>query len=86
LPVVRASLCMMMYVLDLYEKGHPVAHIARCTGNGWPRIKRWVSKAIAIRDWLRRENGDAFPCLSPNTYWNTFTRNFSWAFYPNRFR
>jgi len=86
LPIVRASLCMLMYVLELYEKGHLVADIARRTGNEWPRIRRWISKAIVIRDWLRRENKGAFPCLSPNTQWNSFTRDFSWAFYPNRIR
>ncbi len=86
LPIVRVSLCMLMYVLQLYEKGHCVAHIARCTGNEWPRIRRWISKAILIREWLSRENKDAFPCLSPNTHWPPFTRNFYWAFYPNRVR
>jgi len=86
LPIARASLCMLLYVLSLYERGQSIADIAKHTGSKWPRIQRWVRKAILIRDWLRQEYSETLPCFSPSTQWTVFIRNFSWAFYPNRTR
>jgi transposase-like protein len=86
LPVIRISLCMLMYVLKMYEQGDTIADIARHTGNNWQRIQRWISKALSIREWLRREFADLSPCLSANKQWSSFARNFSWAFYPARVR
>ena len=37
LPIVRASLCMLMYVLSMYERGQSIADIAKHTGSNWPR-------------------------------------------------
>ena len=84
LPVVRASLCMLMYILRMYEQGKNIAGIARQTGQTWPRIKRWVGKAISIRDWLRKEFRHALPCCFKIDQWTNFIRDFSWTFYPGR--
>lgn len=86
LPIFRASLCMLMYVLKMYEQGSSIAHIARQTDSNWPRIQRWIAKAILIRNWLEQEYPNAPQCMNPNSQWTSFTRNFSWAFYPNRWR
>ncbi len=84
LPMVRASLCMFMYVLKLYEQGETIAGIARHTGNNWPRIQRWISKALSIRKWLWQECSNNSPCLSPDRRWTSFNRDFSWTFYPKK--
>jgi transposase-like protein len=85
LPITRASLCMLIYVLEKYEQGSNIADIVRLTGSNWPRMQRWIKKALAIRDWFRQEyNGRSSPCLSPVQFWTSFTRNFAWVFYPKR--
>jgi len=86
LPIIRASLCMLIHILKMYEQGKSIADLARHTGSNWPRMQRWIAKAISIREWLQREYGNAFPCLSQNQRWSTFTRDFSWVFYPGRVR
>ena len=86
LPIARASLCMLVHVLYMYEQGHCIAQIARHTCSNWPRIQRWIRKAKLIRDWLRQEYGGTLTCFSPGSSWSSFTRDFSWAFYPNRTR
>jgi hypothetical protein len=73
---------MLIYVLKLYEQGNTIAGIARYTGNDWQRIQRWIAKALPIREWLRQEYDNVFPCLVKN--WTSFVRDFSWAFYPGR--
>ncbi len=86
LPIIRASLCMLMYVLQMYEQGERIACIARHTGNTWTRIKRWIEKAISIRDWLRKECNHVSSCWLKINQWTYFIRDFSWAFYPDRMR
>jgi transposase-like protein len=86
LPIARASLCMLLYVLSMYEQGCCIADIAKHTCTDWPRIQRWIGKAISIRNWLRQEYSDNRPCFSPGTRWPAFIRDFIWAFYPNRIR
>ncbi|WP_304511927.1 hypothetical protein [Desulfobacula sp.] len=87
LPIIRASLCMLMYVLTMYEQGETIAKIARHTGSNWPRMQRWIKKALSIRNWFRQEYDiRPSPCLSSGKFWASFTRDFSWAFYPERFR
>jgi transposase-like protein len=86
LPIARASLCMLMYVLSMYERGQSIADIAKHTGSNWSGIQRWIKKATLIRNWLRQEYCDTWPCFSPDTRWSSFIRDFSWAFYPNRTR
>jgi len=86
LPIMRASLCMLMYILKMYERGNSIAGIARHTGSNWPRIQRLIAKAMSIRDWIRQEYDSVSPCLSANRQWTYFTRDFSWAFYPNQVR
>lgn len=85
LPVERASVCMLMYVLTMYEQGSSIAQIARNTANTWSRIQRWLSKALSLRDWLKKEYGQACSCFYQATNWFSLTRDFSWAFYPARF-
>ncbi len=90
LRIVRASLCMLMYVLKMYEQGNSIANIARHTSSNWQRIQRWLTKASAIQEWLQQESGIASwsrsPCFSPDRLWTPFIRDFSWAFYPDRWR
>jgi len=87
LPILRTSLCMLMYVLKMYEQGNSIANIVQHTGSNWQRIQQWIKKALIIRDWFRQEyNNRLSPCLSPDRFWASFTRDFSWAFYPKRFR
>jgi len=86
LRIARASLCMFIYVLQMYEQGSNIASIARSTGSNWPRMQRWVAKAKAIQDWISVELNGISPCLSPKKYWPSFIRDFSWAFYPKRYR
>jgi len=86
LRIARASLCMLMYILSLYESGQSISGIARRTGNSWPRIKRWIGKASSIRDWIRQEYPAGFPCMAADRQWTGFIRDFSWAFYPGRYR
>ena len=88
LRLVRASLCMLMYVLKMYEQGNSIASIARQTNSNWPKPQRWIAKASAVQEWLRQESAigswGLSPCFSPDKSWTSFTRDFSWAFYPNR--
>ncbi len=85
LRITRASLCMFMHVLKMYEQGNTIASIAKDTGSNWPRIQRWIAKAMKIRDWVSKEYGKAPPCLSSKKKWGFFIRDFSWAFYPKRY-
>ena len=48
LRIVRASLCMFMYVLQMYEQGNSIASIVRYTDSNWPRMQRWVARAKAM--------------------------------------
>jgi transposase-like protein len=84
LPIIRASLCMLMYVLKMYEQGNSISEVARLTSSNWPRTQRWIKKASKIRRWIRREYVIS-PCLSANKSWTSFIREFSWFFYPHRF-
>ncbi len=84
LPVIRASLCMLAYILKMYEQGWTIAGIARHTSSNWPRIQRWIAKALSIRTWIQKEYDTIFPCYLKNRNWASFTRNFSWAFYPKQ--
>ena len=84
LPVIRTSLCMLMHILKMYEQGWTIACIARYTGSNWPRIQRWIIKALSIRDWIQQEYDNILPCLWENRCWPSFTRDFSWAFYPKQ--
>ncbi|MCP4021503.1 MAG: hypothetical protein GY729_06660 [Desulfobacteraceae bacterium] len=77
---------MLVYVLKMYEQGDTIAGIARHTGCNWPRMQRWIAKALSIREWLECEYSSASPCLSQAVGWSSFTRDFSWAFYPGRVR
>lgn len=86
LRIVRVSLCMLMYILTLHKSGLSISGIARQTGNTWPRIKRWIKKAASIRNWIRQEYPAGFPCMSANRQWAGFIRDFSWTFYPDRYR
>lgn len=84
LPIVRASVCMLMYILKMYKQGCTITAIARHTGNTWQKIQRWISKAMAIDNWFTQEYADTCPCLTQGRQWSSFTRNFSWAFYPDQ--
>jgi transposase-like protein len=86
LPIIRASLCMLTYILNMYEQENSIADIARHTGSNWPRVQRWIAKALSIRKWLQKEYNNSSPCLLKTRQWPSFTRDFSWAFYPNRMR
>lgn len=81
LHITRASLCMLMY-----EQGCCIAQIANETGSTWSGIQRWICKALSIRDWLKKEYGQTDPCCYRINNWVSFTRDFSWTFYPERFR
>ncbi|WP_299979808.1 hypothetical protein [Desulfobacula sp.] len=70
----------------MYEQGKKIADIARHTSSNWPRMQRWIAKALSIREWLKQEYGNGSPCLSQYRQWTSFTRDFSWAFYPDRMR
>ena len=86
LPIIRISLCMLTYILKMHEQGNTFADIARHTGSNWPRIQRWVRKALSIRNWLQKEYNNPSPCLLKTRQWPSFIRDFSWAFYPGRMR
>jgi len=86
LPIIRISLCMLIYVLKMYEQGDTIAGIAQHTGSNWPRMQRWIAKALSIREWFECEYSRASPCLSQAVRWSSFIRDFSWAFYPDRVR
>ena len=86
LPIMRASLCMLMYILKMYEQGNSIAGIARHTGSNWTRIQRLIAKAMSIRDWIKQEYDSTSACLSASRQWTYFIRDFSWAFYPNQVR
>jgi len=84
LPIVRTSLCMLMYILKMYQHGCCIADIARNTGSSWPKIQRWIIRALSIREWFKKEYRKDSPCLLPVSRWSSFTQKFSWAFYPKR--
>ena len=84
LPCIRASVCMLMYILKMYEQGTTIAAIARQTGSNWPKIQRWIAKALSIRSWMQKEYNIIYPCHLKNRNWSSFIRDFSWAFYPKR--
>ena len=83
LPITRASVCMFLYILKMYKQGSTIAAIARHTGSNWPRMQRWIAKALSIQKWLRQEYDNALHCVSQHRCWASFTRAFSWAFCPN---
>ena len=49
LRIARASLCMFMHVLQMYEQGESVAAIARYTDSNWPRIKDGSAKLKKLK-------------------------------------
>jgi hypothetical protein len=75
---------MLMYILKMYKQGHTIAAIARHTGSSWQKMQRWIAKASQIKKWVEQEYADRSPCLIPNRDWASFTRDFSWAFYPKQ--
>lgn len=82
LRITRASLCMFWKCMN---NGDTIAFIVRDTGSNWPIIQRSIAKAMKIRDWIIKEYGGAPPCLSSKKNWAFFIRDFSWAFYPERY-
>ena len=84
LPCIRASVCMLMYILKMFKQGRTIAAIARHTGSTWQKIQRWLTKAMAVKKWFEQEYADISPCLAPVGEWTSFTRDFSWAFYPKQ--
>jgi len=88
LRIIRASLCMLMHMLEMYEQGDSIANIAWQTDSNWPKTRRWLTKASKIREWLKQQSAIASwgpsPCFSPDKSWTSFNRDFSWAFYPDR--
>jgi len=85
LRVLRASLCMFRFILSLWESGQSIALVARKTGQTWPRIQRWISRAEDIRSRLGSDDAfSALPCLKPIQGWTEFVRDFSHACYPGR--
>ncbi len=84
LPTIRASVCMLMYVLKMHKQGRTIAAIARHTGSSWQKMQRWIAKASLIKKWVEHEYADTSPCLTPNGDWTSFTRDLSWAFYPKK--
>jgi len=77
---------MLMYVLKIYKQDHTIAATARHTGSSWQKMQRWIAKATTIKKWIDQEYTDTSPCLASNREWSSFTRDFSWAFYPKRVR
>lgn len=86
LPIFRASVCMLMYVLKMHNQGRTIAAIARHTNSTWQKTQRWIAKATKIKKWIEQEYAETAPCLASNREWSSFTRDFSWAFYPKRTR
>jgi hypothetical protein len=91
LPILRVSLCFLITLLDVREKeGRTVTRLAAITGSTWSTIRRMLCTAVAVRQWLSREQEVALwrpsPCLNPQLHWTVYTQAFSWAFFPNRFR
>jgi transposase-like protein len=84
LPCIRASVCMLMYILKMFKQGRTIAAIARHTGSTWQKIQRWLTKAMAVKKWFEQEYTGTSPCLSQNRNWSSFTRDFSWAFCPKQ--
>ncbi len=84
LPTIRASVCMLMYVLKMYKQGRTIAAIARHTGSSWQNMQRWIAKASLIKKWFEQEYAETSPCLTPNRDWTSFIRDLSWAFYPKK--
>jgi hypothetical protein len=75
---------MLMYVLKMYKQGHTIAATARHTGSSWQKIQRWIAKGSEIEKWVKQEYAITSPCLVPARAWTSFTRDFSWAFYPKQ--
>lgn len=48
LPYIRASVCMLMYILKMFKRGRTIAAIARYTGSTWQKIQRWLTKAMKV--------------------------------------
>lgn len=85
LRILRPSLCMLRFILSLWESHLSIASIARMTGQTWPRIQRWIRRAADIRS--RLDSDEAFlppPCIKPIQEWTLFVRDFSHACYPGR--
>ena len=55
LRIIRASLCMLMHVLKMYEQGNSIANIARQTNSNWPKTQRWIPLYNKKREWIRGE-------------------------------
>jgi hypothetical protein len=69
----------------VYDPGDPVG--------GAPSIGSIDTTSTAFNFTIRSADNNGFywqeydnvaPCLSPSRKWSSFTRDFSWAFYPER--
>jgi len=88
LPIVRFTLCTLLSVLILFEEGESISRLSRKTGVARSTVRRTIDFARRLRTWMDREAQTAPWALSPrpcpNRLWRSFTRSFSWAFYPAR--
>lgn len=85
LPIIRLPLCVLFAIVDMVENAQAtIAGVARACGRTWATVRRALDTGGRLRRWMRSEG--AVPCLNPARDWSAFTRAFSFAFFPGRFR
>jgi len=90
LPILRVSLCFILVILAKYEGGEGnIGTLGRASGKKWGVIRRGVTRARQVRQWVKNEWADLFLETSTHIrqamYWNEIIRSFSWAIFPVRF-
>jgi len=84
LPWLRVSLCLLAALGELWTTGHhTIAALARQVNVSWQTMRRWLARALWLRQWRARENDLALagwrPCADPRRGWTPFTQALSHA-------
>lgn len=87
LPTCRIPLCLLMSVLIKYREGkYNISRCARLLNRSWNTAKRALTSGFRLLKWFMHESHAGgiplTPCLDHS--WPTFTRAYSYAFFPDR--
>jgi transposase-like protein len=88
---VRFPLCFLSALLAAHEIDRPsISFWARSLKLSRQVVRRALERAREMRHWLYEISSEGVPwgrpCLAVYKRWTDFTRVFSWAFYPGRYR
>ena len=88
LPFARISLSRMLMVWHFFiDNGHCIQRLADYLNSGWNTARRAVRRMHKMIELIRKEIPLGTLPKKPDQHgaWQTFTRIFSYAFFPHRF-